>query len=257
MTLSPSPSLSPPLPSSSFLSDLSPSPPIFHLLAMSPLPLISFASFTSHLPHLLHLSSSLHLVLSLLTSPPLHPISLASPHFSSPSHLVSLTPCLPHASSPLHLVHPPLPSLASHLNYTPYSPCEQLLAAVVGGPHLAWLSLYAPCTRTPPHKQLLTGWGWVPSVAHACGVLVWYGCHWQCWHGIASVPIITPRHYLLWAASELVVYTPVCLWFGGVTVTWHDDRNSCGLTWQLYCSMGPSMSLCTFLSPLNSLTSLC
>jgi hypothetical protein len=207
---SPSLSLSPPSPSSSFLSDLSPSPPIFHLLATSPLPLISFASFTSRLPHLPHLLSSLRLVSSLLASPPLHPISLTLHHFSSPSHLVSLAPCLPHASSPLRLIYPPLPSLASCLNYTPYSPCEQLLAAVIGGPRLAWLSLYAPCIRTPPHKQLLTGWGWVPSVVCAFGMLAWYGCHWRCWRGIASVPIVTPHHYLLWAASESVVYTPVC-----------------------------------------------
>ena len=120
----PSPSPSLPLPSSSFLSDVSPLPPIFHLLATSPSPLISFASFTSRLPHLPHLSSSLHLVSSLLASPPLHPISLASFHFSSPLHLVSLAPCLPHASSPSCLIYPPLPSLASHLDYTPIHPAN-------------------------------------------------------------------------------------------------------------------------------------
>jgi hypothetical protein len=184
VVLSPSPSL--PSPSSSFLSDLSPSPPIFHLLAMSPSPLISFASFTSCLPHLPHLSSLLHLVLSLLTSPPLHPISLTSPHFSSPSHLISLAPCLSHASSPLHLDYPPLPSLASHLNYIPYSPCEQLLAVVVGGPHLAWLSLYAPCICTPPHVQLLTGWGWAICSSCICGVgMVWVLLAVLAWHSVS------------------------------------------------------------------------
>ena len=202
----PSPSPSPPSPSSSFLSDLSPPPISLPRLsrlssALPPLPLVSLTSLASR-PRCV----SSHLSSPRLTSPLPRISSLL--RLVSPSCLISLAPCL---SSP------PLSCVSSRL-YLLFT--LQAVAHSSGWWSPSGLAIII-CTMHPCSTTRAVNWGWVPSVAHVFGVLGWYGCCWWCWRGIAWVPVITPRHYLLWAASESVVYTPVCfgVWGGYCDIT--------------------------------------
>src|ERR1700733_8044046 len=190
-----------------------------HLSCLICLRLLSpcHVSLASHLLCLLYLSSPsppspLVLVVSRLISPRLPSLLLSLPsrlsRALSPSCLISLAPCL---SSP------PLSCVSSRL-YLLFT--LQAVAHSSGWWSPSGLAIII-CTMHPCSTTRAVNWGWVPSVAHVFGVLGWYGCCWWCWRGIAWVPVITPCHYLLWAASESVVYTPVCfgVWGGYCDMT--------------------------------------